>query len=198
MPPGGRAGGRPTVDSSLSAGQVVRANPPAPTSPKSTDSSGWLSSIALSVNFGFSRAACSAPGQGRGAAGGPGGHRIRGLADPVDMTEVGDVYPCWPAGRLAMAADSGPRTHRRPRPAERGAGAPLSDEQAVARAREIYQTINQVALVRNIRPTIPRATIVLRKVADHRVRLRSRGCRAVRLPHRTQFPPSLTANPTRG
>lgn len=51
----------------------------------------------------------------------------------------------------------------------------LSDEEAVAVANEIWETINQVNLVENILPTRDRASLVLEKAADHavsRVRLR--------------------------
>lgn len=47
--------------------------------------------------------------------------------------------------------------------------ASLSDEEAVARASEIWDTINAPNLVRNIAPTRSRATIILRKGADHEV-----------------------------
>jgi len=51
----------------------------------------------------------------------------------------------------------------------------LTDDQAVAAAREIWRTINRPNLVENILPTRPRATAVLRKDADHSVnRLRLR------------------------
>lgn len=51
----------------------------------------------------------------------------------------------------------------------------LTDEQARAEATRLWQTINEPNLVRNILPTRPRASLVLRKDADHRtsrVRLR--------------------------
>jgi type I pantothenate kinase len=51
----------------------------------------------------------------------------------------------------------------------------LSDAQAVAAAREIWSSINRPNLIENILPTRPRATLVLRKDADHginRLRLR--------------------------
>ncbi|GAA4398857.1 type I pantothenate kinase [Tsukamurella soli] len=51
----------------------------------------------------------------------------------------------------------------------------LSDRQATDRARGIWAGINRPNLVQNILPTRPRATLVLRKDADHsinRVRLR--------------------------
>jgi type I pantothenate kinase len=51
----------------------------------------------------------------------------------------------------------------------------LNDRQAVAAAREIWRSINQPNLVENILPTRPRATLVLRKDADHSInRLRLR------------------------
>ncbi|HKS48121.1 MAG TPA: type I pantothenate kinase [Amycolatopsis sp.] len=53
--------------------------------------------------------------------------------------------------------------------------ASLPDDEARAEARHLWRTINQQNLVENIRPTRPRATLVLRKDADHsinRVRLR--------------------------
>ncbi|GAB2640228.1 type I pantothenate kinase [Gordonia jinhuaensis] len=53
--------------------------------------------------------------------------------------------------------------------------ADMSDDDAKARARELWNTINYPNLVENILPTRPRATLVLRKDADHsvnRVRLR--------------------------
>ncbi|GAB3280159.1 type I pantothenate kinase [Parasphingorhabdus pacifica] len=51
----------------------------------------------------------------------------------------------------------------------------LSDEDAMIEARHLWHTINLPNLVENILPTRPRATLVLRKDADHainRVRLR--------------------------
>ncbi|MEY8042802.1 type I pantothenate kinase [Saccharopolyspora cebuensis] len=51
----------------------------------------------------------------------------------------------------------------------------LSDEEARAEAHHLWKTINEPNLVDNILPTRPRATLVLRKDADHainRVRLR--------------------------
>ncbi|QDQ97136.1 type I pantothenate kinase [Tomitella fengzijianii] len=51
----------------------------------------------------------------------------------------------------------------------------LSDEHATIAAQEIWHTTNRPNLVENILPTRPRATLVLRKDADHsinRVRLR--------------------------
>jgi type I pantothenate kinase len=51
----------------------------------------------------------------------------------------------------------------------------LSDHQAAAAAREIWDSINRPNLVENILPTRPRATVVLRKDADHSInRLRLR------------------------
>jgi type I pantothenate kinase len=51
----------------------------------------------------------------------------------------------------------------------------LNDRQAVAAAREIWRSINRPNLVENILPTRPRATLVLRKDADHSInRLRLR------------------------
>ena len=51
----------------------------------------------------------------------------------------------------------------------------LTDEQAVAAARDIWRTINRPNLIENILPTRPRATAVLRKDSDHSVkRLRLR------------------------
>jgi len=47
--------------------------------------------------------------------------------------------------------------------------ASLTDEEAVARASHIWDTINAPNLVRNIAPTRSRATIILRKGADHHV-----------------------------
>ena len=47
--------------------------------------------------------------------------------------------------------------------------ASLSDEDAVARAGQIWDTINAPNLVRNIAPTRSRATIILRKGADHAI-----------------------------
>lgn len=47
--------------------------------------------------------------------------------------------------------------------------AELSEEQARARAREIWGAINEPNLVQNILPTRPRASLVLRKGADHTV-----------------------------
>jgi type I pantothenate kinase len=51
----------------------------------------------------------------------------------------------------------------------------LSDHQAAAAAREIWDSTNRPNLVENILPTRPRATVVLRKDADHSInRLRLR------------------------
>ncbi len=51
----------------------------------------------------------------------------------------------------------------------------LTDAQAVAAAREIWSSINRPNLIENILPTRPRATLVLRKDADHAInRLRLR------------------------
>lgn len=47
--------------------------------------------------------------------------------------------------------------------------ADLDDSQARAFAHEIWKSINEPNLVENIRPTRARATLVLRKDADHRV-----------------------------
>jgi type I pantothenate kinase len=51
----------------------------------------------------------------------------------------------------------------------------LNDKQGVVAAREIWRSINRPNLVDNILPTRPRATLVLRKDADHSInRLRLR------------------------
>ncbi|MEU3274076.1 type I pantothenate kinase [Saccharomonospora sp. NPDC006951] len=53
--------------------------------------------------------------------------------------------------------------------------ASLPDDEARIEARHLWKTINEPNLMANIRPTRPRATLVLRKDADHsinRVRLR--------------------------
>ena len=51
----------------------------------------------------------------------------------------------------------------------------LTDTQAVAAARDIWRSINRPNLIENILPTRPRATLVLRKDADHSInRLRLR------------------------
>jgi type I pantothenate kinase len=51
----------------------------------------------------------------------------------------------------------------------------LTDPQAVVAARDIWRSINRPNLVENILPTRPRATLVLRKDADHSInRLRLR------------------------
>ncbi len=51
----------------------------------------------------------------------------------------------------------------------------LTDEQAVFAARDIWRSINLPNLIENILPTRPRATLVLRKDADHSInRLRLR------------------------
>jgi type I pantothenate kinase len=51
----------------------------------------------------------------------------------------------------------------------------LADQQAVVAAREIWRSINRPNLIENILPTRPRATLVLRKDADHSInRLRLR------------------------
>ena len=47
--------------------------------------------------------------------------------------------------------------------------ADLSDTQAVARATELWDTINAVNLSQNIRPTRPRADLILHKSADHHI-----------------------------
>jgi type I pantothenate kinase len=48
--------------------------------------------------------------------------------------------------------------------------ASLSDEEAVERAEQIWQDINEVNLVQNVLPTRARATLVLTKGPDHSVR----------------------------
>jgi len=48
--------------------------------------------------------------------------------------------------------------------------ADLSDRQATDRATELWDTINAVNLVENIRPTRPRADLILRKGADHHIK----------------------------
>ncbi|MBQ7807072.1 MAG: type I pantothenate kinase, partial [Rhodococcus sp.] len=51
----------------------------------------------------------------------------------------------------------------------------LSDRDATIAAKEIWNSINHPNLVENILPTRPRATLVLRKDADHTInRLRLR------------------------
>ncbi|HZQ34172.1 MAG TPA: type I pantothenate kinase [Mycobacterium sp.] len=53
--------------------------------------------------------------------------------------------------------------------------AALNDQQAVTAAKEIWRSINRPNLIENILPTRPRATLVLRKDADHSInRLRLR------------------------
>ena len=47
--------------------------------------------------------------------------------------------------------------------------APLSDDQAIAAAEHIWDTINGPNLRQNILPTRPRANLVLRKTEDHKV-----------------------------
>ncbi len=47
--------------------------------------------------------------------------------------------------------------------------AALSDEAAAAEATRLWQEINEPNLLNNILPTRPRATLVLRKDADHRI-----------------------------
>ncbi len=47
--------------------------------------------------------------------------------------------------------------------------ATLTDEQAVFAARDIWHSINRPNLIENILPTRPRATLVLRKDADHAI-----------------------------
>jgi type I pantothenate kinase len=47
--------------------------------------------------------------------------------------------------------------------------ASLADEEAQAEAAKLWQKINEPNLVRNILPTRPRASLVLRKDADHRI-----------------------------
>ncbi|MCU1438590.1 MAG: type pantothenate kinase [Naasia sp.] len=48
--------------------------------------------------------------------------------------------------------------------------AALSEPEARAKARDIWSTINEPNLVQNVLPTRSRATLVLRKAADHSVR----------------------------
>ena len=56
-----------------------------------------------------------------------------------------------------------------------GVSTQRSDEQAVFAARDIWHSINRPNLIENILPTRPRATLVLRKDADHAInRLRLR------------------------
>jgi type I pantothenate kinase len=51
----------------------------------------------------------------------------------------------------------------------------LTDQQSVVAARDIWRSINRPNLIENILPTRPRATLVLRKDADHSInRLRLR------------------------
>jgi type I pantothenate kinase len=51
----------------------------------------------------------------------------------------------------------------------------LTDQQAEIAARDIWRSINRPNLIENILPTRPRATLVLRKDADHSInRLRLR------------------------
>jgi type I pantothenate kinase len=45
----------------------------------------------------------------------------------------------------------------------------LPDDEARAEARHLWKTINEPNLVENIRPTRPRATLVLRKDSDHSI-----------------------------
>jgi type I pantothenate kinase len=53
--------------------------------------------------------------------------------------------------------------------------ATLTDNQAVFAGRDIWHSINRPNLIENILPTRPRATLVLRKDADHSInRLRLR------------------------
>jgi len=47
--------------------------------------------------------------------------------------------------------------------------ASLTEDEAIARARTIWQSINEPNLLQNIRPTRSRASLVLRKDADHAV-----------------------------
>lgn len=47
--------------------------------------------------------------------------------------------------------------------------ATLTEAEARARAREIWQSINEPNLLQNVKPTKPRATLVLRKSPDHTV-----------------------------
>ncbi|GAB3404168.1 type I pantothenate kinase [Schumannella luteola] len=47
--------------------------------------------------------------------------------------------------------------------------ASLSEDEAVARARSIWQEINEPNLVQNVLPTRARASLVLRKQSDHKV-----------------------------
>ncbi len=63
---------------------------------------------------------------------------------------------------LRESAFSNPRSHFR-------RFATLNDEAASAIADEFWNNINEPNLVENIRPTRARATLVLRKEADHRV-----------------------------
>ena len=47
--------------------------------------------------------------------------------------------------------------------------ASLTEDEARQRAREIWKSINEPNLLQNIRPTRSRASLVLRKSADHTV-----------------------------
>ena len=47
--------------------------------------------------------------------------------------------------------------------------AALNEQEAVAQAESIWAQINEPNLERNIRPTLGRASLVLRKGADHNV-----------------------------
>ncbi|MDQ1562573.1 MAG: type pantothenate kinase, partial [Actinomycetota bacterium] len=47
--------------------------------------------------------------------------------------------------------------------------ASLSENAAIDRARSIWKSINEPNLIQNVLPTRPRASLVLRKRADHTV-----------------------------
>ncbi|QTX05460.1 type I pantothenate kinase [Agromyces archimandritae] len=96
------------------------------------------------------------------------GHRLA-LSDLFDFTIYVDArtrdIASWYESRflkLQRGAFANPRSyfHRY---------ASLTEEQARARAREIWHSINEPNLLQNIRPTRSRASLVLRKSADHTV-----------------------------
>lgn len=96
------------------------------------------------------------------------GHRLA-VSDLFDFTiyvdaRTGDIARWYEERflKLQRGAFANPRSyfHRY---------ASLSEDEALARAREIWKTINEPNLLQNVRPTRSRASLVLRKSKDHTV-----------------------------
>ncbi len=96
------------------------------------------------------------------------GHRLA-VSDLFDFTiyvdaRTGDIARWYEERflKLQRGAFANPRSyfHRY---------ASLSEDEARLRAREIWKTINEPNLLQNVRPTRSRASLVLRKSADHTV-----------------------------